>query len=130
MNSSKKPKFNLTNVETRLLELMEEMKQLAREFIKMISIKALRNSLDNKLVFLPLSDSTAKKVSAKIDYLRDKFLTLEYIPHNLLKKYVRYVITLDIGVYLKESNLPKQVFTKNEFLNLHSAWYNPNEYFV
>lgn len=96
----------------------------------MISIKALRNSLDNKLVFLPLSDSTAKKVSAKIDYLRDKFLTLEYIPHNLLKKYVRYVITLDIGVYLKESNLPKQVFTKNEFLNLHSAWYNPNEYFV
>ena len=30
MNSSKKPKFNLTNVETRLLELMEEMKQLAR----------------------------------------------------------------------------------------------------
>ena len=78
----------------------------------MISIKALRNSLDNKLVFLPLSDSTAKKVSAKIDYLRDKFLTLEYIPHNLLKKYVRYVITLDIGVYLKNLTYPNKCLLK------------------
>ena len=95
----------------------------------MISTKALLRSLDNKLIFHPLSDSMAKKVSAKINHLRNKFLTLEYIPNNLLKKYVRYVITLDIGVYLEESQLSKQVFTKNEFPNLHTAWYSPNEYF-
>lgn len=95
----------------------------------MISIKALHNSLDKKLIFQPLSDSKAKKVSAKIDDLRNKFLILEHIPHTLLKKYVRYVMVLDIGMYLKESQLSKQVFTRKEFPNLHSAWYNPNEYF-
>ena len=95
----------------------------------MISTKALRSSLDNKLIFQPLSDSMAKKVSVKIDYLRNRFLTLEYIPSYLLKKYVRYVITLDIGIYLQESHLPKQVFTKNEFPNLHTAWYSPDLYF-
>ena len=30
MRQSKKPKFNLTKVEVRLTELMEEMKQLTR----------------------------------------------------------------------------------------------------
>ena len=96
----------------------------------MISIRALHNSLEKKLIFQPLHDSKSKTLLTKIEVLRNKFLILEYIPKSMLKKYVRYMITLDIGVYLKESKLPKQVFTKTEFPNLYSAWYNPIEYFI
>jgi len=92
-------------------------------------MKRLYDSLENKLVFLPLNRSKSVKLSNKLQKLRAKFIDNDSIPNSSLKKYVRLVIELDIGQYLKDKGKPSQTFSLKHYPNLHKAWHQPHEYF-
>ena len=95
----------------------------------MISSKTLLNALQQKLIFSPLNATKSERIGKEIQRLRAKYLESGQIPKSSLKTYVRLVITLDIGVYLKDNALQSIVFHKSDYPDLHLAWYNPNDHF-
>tara|TARA_B100001287_G_C22334612_1_gene367868 strand:+ start:173 stop:463 length:291 start_codon:yes stop_codon:yes gene_type:complete len=95
----------------------------------MISSKTMLNALQQKLIFYPLNATKSERIGKDIQRLRAKYLDFGHLPKSALRSYVRLVITLDIGVYLKDNHLQNMVFHVSEYPELHSAWYNPHDYF-
>ena len=95
----------------------------------MISSKTMLNALQQKLIFYPLNATKSERIGKDIQRLRAKYLDFGHLPKSALRSYVRLVITLDIGVYLKDNALQSTVFHKSDYPDLHLAWYKPNDHF-